>query len=301
MKDIRSGKKTNIPENLFKGDMMELYHSFEELRDTLEGKKYIESYVQNLTHELKSPLTSLIGASELLQENLNQDQVKKFASNINYESNRLKQIVENLLQLSSVETRKSLKKTEPVDIISILENLISLRGNLPLEKKFKIESKYQKKYNWEDKLIIPGNKFLLEQAIHNVIQNAVDFVNDGGIIIIDIIKHDVIPETKVKKEILKSKQYSVHKNPLKTIEIQIINSGRQIPQFALDEGKVFDRFFSMERENKKKSTGLGLAFVREVVKLHHGKIKISNHKLDGNRSDSHGRDAVKCIIELRAY
>src|SRR5437667_405895 len=78
-------------------------------RDALEGKNYVEQYVQTLTHEIKSPLSAIRGAAELLEEEMPREQRSRFVANIRQEADRLHKIAERLLDLSAVEARKALE------------------------------------------------------------------------------------------------------------------------------------------------------------------------------------------------
>ncbi len=98
---IRDGKRTALPA-LGGGDLAELGNAFEEMRDALEGKQYVEHYVQALTHEVKSPISAIRGAVELLREAMPAADRRRFLDNIDNESGRILAVVEKLLLLSSL-------------------------------------------------------------------------------------------------------------------------------------------------------------------------------------------------------
>ena len=86
--DIRQGKRVEFP-RLDRSEIGEMGHAFAKMQETLEGKKYVEQYVQKLTHEVKSPLSAIRGAAELLEENMPPDQRARFLNNIRHEANRI--------------------------------------------------------------------------------------------------------------------------------------------------------------------------------------------------------------------
>jgi two-component system sensor histidine kinase CreC len=115
--------------------------------------------------------------------------------------------------------------------------------------------------------IVDGDSFLLEKAILNLLQNAVAFAPQGGTVAVGIDCQDA------------------------TCTITVRDNGPGIPDYA--EPRVFERFFSLPRpDTGKKSSGLGLAFVREVATLHHGLVTLGNAP--------HGGAIAQLILPMRA-
>ncbi|MEF1301489.1 ATP-binding protein, partial [Vibrio owensii] len=102
----------------------------------------------------------------------------------------------------------------------------------------------------DDHLSVLGDAFLLKQAVFNLMDNALDFVDSEGRI-------------EWKTEVTKEK-----------VCLSIFNSGPHIPDYAMP--RLTERFYSLARENGVKSTGLGLNFVEQVTKLHKGKLQVEN-------------------------
>ena len=117
---VRDGKRVRLP-SLGKGEVEDLGLAFEEMRDALEGKQYVEQYVQTLTHELKSPLTAIQGAAELLPEDMPPEKREQFLLNIKRESIRMRQMVERLLELSSIESLKGLETAKELELRQMAE------------------------------------------------------------------------------------------------------------------------------------------------------------------------------------
>ena len=250
--DIREGKRVVFP-NLDHSEIGEMGAAFESMKEALEGKKYVEKYVQTLTHEIKSPLSAIRGAAELLEEKMPPEQRTRFLSNIRNESNRIKDIVDRLLELSALENLKILPKVENISLHSLIKTI--LESKQPMLSRKHLETIVQIK----DDIIVNGDSFLLHQAISNLVQNAIDFSPEHSQIILNGQSRD------------------------KRITLTVDDDGPGIPDYAKD--KIFDRFFSLRRpESDKKSTGLGLNFVKEVMILHGGEINLENLPKKGVRA-----------------
>jgi two-component system sensor histidine kinase CreC len=241
---IKEGERPIIPE-LGKGEIKELGDSFESMRESLEGKKYIEKYVQTLTHQLKGPLSAIRGAAELLQEELPEQDQKKFIANIDIESSRLQRIVERMLELASLEHRRELRNVETIDLSQIVKDIVEEISPILKQKEIIIILKVGEGF------CLKGERFLVQQAVLNLVQNAVEFTPEGGTISIEIKPH------------------------WNRLFLMIRDSGPGVPDYALD--KVFDKFYSLQRpDTGKKSSGLGLSMVKEVAELHNGSITLKN-------------------------
>lgn len=240
---LAAGEKV-VPPKLREHEFSQLANAMDHMREELENKEYVENYIHTMAHELKSPLTSIRGAAELLQEDLDPDQKEKFLRNINESTERMTQLVERLLRLASVEKRRDLENVETFRIKPVTENLVVIQRQKLDQQNIDLE------INIPDTLKVTGEKLLIEQAITNLLENAIDFTGQGGSITIKAENID---------------QYH---------HLSISDNGPGIPDYA--EDKVFDRFFSLPRpDSQKRSTGLGLSFVREVMFLHQGNAQLS--------------------------
>ncbi len=243
LKMLRAGGKEALPK-LGKSEIGVLGREFELMRAELDGRKYIESFVQMLTHEFKTPVAGIIGAAEILEGNLSDGDRQKFLHNITREANRIAAITEHLLQIATLENMRSIPKPERIDVAELLEQLCEdFAAQIAQKSVTAIVSA-------ERELRLEGNYFLLYQAVANLLQNALDFSPEKGAI-----------EISARREATQ-------------IIITVSDRGAGIPEFARD--KIFEKFYSLERpDTQHKSTGLGLAFVKLVVELHGGSIAVA--------------------------
>ena len=242
--EVRENKKSVLPK-LDKSEIGEMGAAFEKMREALEGKDYVEQYVQTLTHEIKSPLSAIRGAAELLDEKMRSEQRSIFINNIRNEAGRIQNIVDLMLELAALENQKMLAKKEKVALHALVKTVIESKQPLISKKELQVVNQVP------DDLTVEGDPFLLHQAVSNLIQNAVDF-------------------SPVKSRIELSADRSGGK-----CRFLVRDFGPGIPDYA--RAKVFDKFFSLQRpDTGKKSTGLGLNLVKEVAVLHQGEILLVN-------------------------
>lgn len=241
---VRDGERVTLPP-LDKSEIRELGLAFEEMRDALEGKNYVEEYVQTLTHEVKSPLSAIRGAVELLREEMPAERRAQFLENIQGETDRIRSVVEKMLLLSSLENRKSIVEVEEIDLVAVLEEERQSMEPLLTKKRIAYET------SGIASALIQGERFLIRHAVANLLQNAIEFTPEHGTIRTSIVREG------------------------STVELLIEDTGPGIPEFALE--RIFDRFYSLKRpDTGRKSSGLGLSLVREVAQLHAGDVTLSN-------------------------
>lgn len=243
-KALRDGRRVGLP-NLGSSEIAALGRTIEDLRDALEGRKYVENYVQALTHEVKSPVAAIRGAAELLKEPMAPEQRDRFLGNIEAETVRLQEIVDRLLLLSALEAKKTLDERRPVNLADSLRMALESVHAQAAAKGVQIES------ITSGEVLVEGDPFLIEKALANLLQNAVAFAPQGGSV----------------RAVLESRAGFC--------AVCVTDNGPGVPDYALP--RVFERFFSLPRpDTGKKSSGLGLAFVREVATLHRGSVTLAN-------------------------
>jgi len=241
---VSEGRRAELP-HYRGGELAQLAMAVEHMRTQLEGKAYVERYVHTLTHELKSPLAAIRGAAELLQEQMPDTQRQRFVSNIDTESARMQQLIERLLNLAQVEQRQTLEERVQVPLAALVDELLDTQQARIERKQLRIE-----KHLAAD-LALSGEAFLLRQALANLLENALDFTPSHGVL-----------------------RFSAQRLG-EQIEFSLFNQADPIPDYAL--GRLSERFYSLPRpDSGRKSTGLGLNFVEEVVKLHGGLLTIGN-------------------------
>lgn len=241
---VSEGQRAEAPQ-VRGGELGQLAVAVERMRTELEGKAYVERYVHTLTHELKSPLAAIRGAAELLEGDMPVEQRQRFVANIQQESARLQNLIERLLHLAQVEQRQGLEERVTVALRALVDELLQAQQARITAAGLQVEEALPAG------LSLRGERFLLRQALANLLDNALDFTPPGGRI-------RIAAERRGERVVLR-----------------LFNQGEAIPDYAL--ARLTERFYSLPRPNGgRKSTGLGLNFVQEVAELHGGELQVGN-------------------------
>lgn len=241
---VSEGRRAELPKYRG-GELAQLSVAVEHMRTQLEGKAYVERYVHTLTHELKSPLAAIRGAAELLEGDMPADQRRRFVGNIGSESARMQQLIERLLNLAMVEQRQGLEEHALVSLSDLIEDTLAAQRARIESRLLRVEQQIAQH------VTVTGEHFLLRQGFANLLDNALDFTPLNGTLRFT------------------AEQVSAG------VEVTLFNTAEPIPDYALP--RLSERFYSLPRpDGGRKSTGLGLNFVEEVMQLHGGELRIGN-------------------------
>ena len=200
-------------------------------------------FVANVSHELKTPLTSIKGFSETLRYVDDIETKNKFLDIIDKESERLTNLINDILILSNIENIHKMESEyfNPGDVI---ENVLDMVKSQAYKKSIII--KYNDCFNSE----ILGSKDKFHQLAGNLIENAIKYSNENGVVKIDLTLEE---------------QYFVFK---------VKDNGIGIPKN--DIPRIFERFYRVDKSRSTRGTGLGLAIVKHIVKLFNGEISVKS-------------------------
>lgn len=228
--------------------------ALEAMRRKLEGKAYVERYVQSLTHEMKSPLAAIRGAAELLQEPLPEPERQRFARHIQTQEQRLTETIDKLLALAAVEQHGWLQESRPVPVDLLLEQAGESAAAKLAGAGLELSIAPQ-----DAAVTVHGDAYLLRQALSNLLDNAIAFSPRGGRVLLCTAAQAAM------------------------LEIRVEDQGPGIPDYAKE--RVWERFYSLARpDSGLRSSGLGLPFVREVARLHGGEALLENLPAGGARA-----------------
>jgi two-component system sensor histidine kinase CreC len=170
---------------------------------------------------------------------------QRFVANIGRETQRIQELVDRMMELAALEQQRRLPQAEPVALRPLLEELAASAEASGAARGLRVELAAGEAA-W-----VEGEAFLLRRALGNLLANAVEFSPAGGRIRIEL---QLRP---------------------RSVDVTVRDQGPGIPDYA-DE-RVFEKFYSLARPaTGKRSTGLGLAFVKEIAELHHGRVTLRN-------------------------
>lgn len=228
------------------------------LQDISEMKhleKMRSEFVANVSHELKTPLTTIIGFVDTLKRKAGEDREKRqrFLGIITEEVERLKRLIEDILLLSHLENQSSSNNLEEVNIYKELDNIVYMLTPSASKKNICIDLIIKKNFTLHVK-----NKDWFKQAVINLIDNAIKYTQSGGSIkVLSYIKED-------------------------KVFISVKDNGGGIPKE--DVSRVFERFYRVDKSRSRNQggTGLGLAIVKHIVSELEGSIYLNSELNKGS-------------------
>jgi two-component system, OmpR family, sensor histidine kinase CreC len=246
--EVTEGKRDRIPIE-GRSELRRLAQALEHLRAELDGKAHVEKVSQLLAHELKSPIAAIRGAIELLPDETDPERRTRLETNIANETGRLQRIVEGVLNLARAENRGRLDEREEIAFDDLVRDVAATRADRLACKELQVITELAP-------VRVSGSRFLLRQAVANLLDNAADFSPLGDRL--DIIL--TVTDDQAR--------------------LCIRDRGPGIPDYALP--RLYERFYSVPRpDSGERSSGLGLNLVQEVARLHGGSIELHNHPEGG--------------------
>ena len=244
----KSEKNINIDKFFVREDEVgKLTKSIDEMTKELQKRtNRAQNFSTDLAHEIRNPLASLKGASELLDKTKNPNDSEKLLKIINHDVERIERLITDYSQMLKDEASLSREKMNKVDLAQVINNVVDdFKQDIKNQnKKIKIISVLKNK-----KYFVLGIENRLEQVIANLLDNSISFSNNES-----------------------------------SIEIDILETGKNFVMLVKDEGpgfsesteKIFERFYSNRPNSFGKHSGLGLNIVKNIVELHKGTISAAN-------------------------
>lgn len=211
-----------------------------------------KEFVANVTHELKTPLTSIIGYVDTLKDGALEDQnkAKEFVDIIGVESTRLERLIEDILALSNIESQMEIKR-DKITLNEIISEVVSIYAKKAGEKNIDLKT------DVENELHIFGNKELIKVMLSNLISNSLKYGKENGEIVVKAFS---------------SKGKAI---------IKIWDNGIGIAQE--DQERIFERFYKVDKSRSldPDSTGLGLSIVKHIAKSCGGNVSLESELGEG--------------------
>jgi len=228
---------------LVEGDYVVLV--LEDRTSDIRLDKTRRDFIENISHELKTPIGAIALLSEAIQEaGDDRAAVSKFAASLNKESSRLTFLVQDIIKLSRLQSEEVIADAELIDLNEVVADAIDRNEQLAANRKIRLVSEQA------PKLEVFGNKEMLITAVKNLVENAISYSEPGTSVGIGCSAKESIAE------------------------ITVTDSGAGIsPE---NQERIFERFYRADpsRSRETGGTGLGLSIVKHVAKIHRGEIKL---------------------------
>ncbi len=243
---LAKGEDVELPKIRLQ-EFSQIAESIDTLLKRLKGKKYIETFINSIAHEIRTPLAGIRANTESLSLSMDSDNFAQSKDNIIESNSRMLLIINSLLELAKLEQQNKTLEKSRYDINNIIENIIN---EIDIVKKLK-DKNISISFNKYNHCIAHANKVLIEMCLLNIINNAIDFSLKNSTIWINST------------------------NSKNSISIEILDEGVGIPDNMLD--KIQNKFVSTSRPyTNKRSTGLGISLVQIIMELHGGEFEINN-------------------------
>ena len=216
-----------------------------DITEQVNAEKHRQEFTANVSHELKTPLQSIIGSAELMENGIvKEDDIPRFVGRIRKEAARLVTLIDDIIRLSQLDEGADMPR-EDVSLRVLSEEVCETLSDAAKIKNVSLEVT-------GDDSVITGVRRLLYEVVYNLCDNAIKYNNPGG-----------------------SVKVTIAQKPGEVL-LRVQDTGIGIPLEHQD--KVFERFYRVDKSHSKQSggTGLGLSIVKHAVQYHHGKITVES-------------------------
>ena len=214
--------------------------------DIMKNAIVRQEFTANVSHELKTPLTSISGYAELIETGMASDEdIRRFAAGIHKNSNRLLTLINDIIRLSELDGTEQEITLERVNLYLVAQTCVDML-------QFSAE-KHKVILQLEGKeCFIPGNRQMLDELLYNLCDNAIRYNNEGGSVVVSI------------------------RDLGEQVELKVKDTGIGIPKEA--QSRIFERFYRVDRSRSKSTggTGLGLAIVKHIITKLHGELGLQS-------------------------
>ena len=214
--------------------------------DVLSAAKARQDFTANVSHELKTPLTAISGYAELLESRMvGEEQQEHFYQEIRKNSERLIALINDIIRLSELDRKDHEPVFEEVDLNETIAECVEALSVIARKRNVELVFSGQSG-------LVRGNKEMLKELVENLVQNAIQYNNFGGRVMVST-------ESKDGKVLLVVK-----------------DNGIGIP--ASEQNRIFERFYRVDKSRSKATggTGLGLAIVKHIVEIHDAEIEMDS-------------------------
>lgn len=232
----------------------------EENFEKAQREELRQQFSANVSHELKTPLTSISGFAEILKNGGTDEQTTKdFANTIYEETQRMISLVNDIIKLSKLDEKSISQEKEEINLTELSKEVITPLLPVAEKKNVKIDLEA------ENQVFINGVRSVIFEMIYNLVENAIKYNKNDGKVIVKVSKISENPSSKKQNVVL-----------------SVSDTGIGIPKN--EQERIFERFYRIDKSRSKESggTGLGLSIVKHGAKYHNAKVTLSSQEGKGS-------------------
>lgn len=214
--------------------------------DMLENSKQRQEFTANVTHELKTPLTSISGYAELIENGMaSEADITRFAQGIHANANRLIILINDIIRLSELDSAEDEIEVEKLDLYAMASTCVEMLE--PSAEKHRVTIALS-----GENCIIRANKMMIEELLYNLCDNAIRYNNVNGCVTVNVCN---------------AEEYVV---------LEVKDTGIGIPKEHQE--RIFERFYRVDKSRSKSTggTGLGLAIVKHIIVKHRARLEVDS-------------------------
>ncbi|QOT01312.1 HAMP domain-containing histidine kinase [Brevibacterium sp. JNUCC-42] len=237
------------------GDLAKLAVSFRSMKDIIrksmqdliEEKEFLGQMLQDISHQLKTPLSTISIYNEMmLNEGLSRQQQVQLLQNNDIQISRMNVLIQNLLKVAKIDARAISFDKKPANLVETIEEVLDRLASMISDKHMSID------WDAPEEIVVVHDKLWMQEALLNLLKNAIEHSKPGGKIMIQV------KDTPIYTELV----------------IQDFGEGIAVEELP----HIFDRFYKARGSKKHDSTGIGLALVKAIIEAHQALIKVESEK-----------------------
>ena len=219
---------------------------FTDVTQAFNAEKIRNEFFANASHELKTPLTAIVGYSEILQMHSDPKTIDKCASEINKNAQKMRELINDMLKLSRLEAEQEVEKSKRIELMQLCQKTVEEQKDVAANKNISVRVEGEEAY-------IVGKEDMIKTVIENLLNNAIKYNKEDGKVVVKVQKND------------------------NSVVLSVADNGIGIAKEHHD--RLFERFYKVDEartRTEESSTGLGLAIVKHILQMHDAKIAVES-------------------------
>ncbi|MDY4593166.1 MAG: HAMP domain-containing sensor histidine kinase [Eubacteriales bacterium] len=219
---------------------------FTDVTQPFNAEKIRNEFFANASHELKTPLTAIVGYSEILQMHSDPKTIDKCASEINKNAQKMRELINDMLKLSRLEAQQEVEESKKFELLQLCKKTVEEQKDVADNKNVSVRVEGVEAY-------IVGKEDMIKTVVENLLNNAIKYNKEGGKVVVSVQENE------------------------NSVIMSVADNGIGIAKEHHD--RLFERFYKVDvarTRTEESSTGLGLAIVKHILQMHDAKITVES-------------------------